>query len=695
VDWTRLRLFGASVAFALMLPACLFRKNYPPQPVVAEVEIQGNSAVDTSGLLEGLATTESERFLGIWDGVAFEYEIYDPDLLSKDLERVERFLKRRGYYEAKVVAARVIPKDAHRVRIEIRVTEGAPVVTREVTPHGLETLPIAVSAETLRDNPLRPGEPFDEDQYETSKKRLLEVLRDAGYAFASVKGSVTIDVARHEARVEYQIAPGVPAVYGPIQIVGLKEVPEAKVRATLAIRTGAPYSQSELRDAERALVNLNVFSAVQVRPLTREATGTSVPIAINIEETRLRTVQAGGGVQLDSLQLSNHLTVGWEDRNFLGGLRRFEINAKPGLVYYPTRFGNLTPPDRALFQQRVTTTLRQPSFVEGRTTGFVSGSFSVTPLLYADSEPGDGILGFSEVRASSGVERAFWDHRLFVSPSFNGLLALPVDYVPLTIGRSISAADELLTDLLITYPELLLSLDFRDDRVQPSKGALFSASAQVASRVFGSDVNDVRLRPEARFYVPISKRVIFATRFTTGFLYAQNYSETLNADEGQFTDGQVARDQQKLLFRGFFSGGPNSNRGYALRGVGPHGDVRFLTRNIDCAAEPTAHDCNRPLGGVAMWEASMEVRFVILGPLGGVTFIDSSNVARQMLLDFTRPHLSAGGGFRYGTPIGPVRLDVGYRLPFAQNLSGARDEESPAPLLGLPIAVHLTLGEAF
>jgi outer membrane protein insertion porin family/translocation and assembly module TamA len=81
--------------------------------------------------------------------------------------------------------------------------------------------------------------------------------------------------------------------------------------------------------------------------------------------------------------------------------------------------------------------------------------------------------------------------------------------------------------------------------------------------------------------------------------------------------------------------------------------------------------------------------------LGGVLFADASDVSRELKLSFLAPHLSPGFGLRYRTPIGPVRFDMGYRLPFAQDVEGRDDDAAPAPLFGLPLAIHLTLGEAF
>jgi outer membrane protein insertion porin family/translocation and assembly module TamA len=171
--------------------------------------------------------------------------------------------------------------------------------------------------------------------------------------------------------------------------------------------------------------------------------------------------------------------------------------------------------------------------------------------------------------------------------------------------------------------------------------------------------------------------------------------------------------------RGYFSGGANSNRGYSYRGVGPHARVQslYLANGIapDGPGEPIA------IGGLTLWETSTELRFPIALPLGGVLFLDASDVmyesgglrpksSNPTKGEFVfRPHLSAGFGLRYATPVGPARLDVGLRIPclqaFDKGLACWEDtefqklypDEGVAGKLGdtLPIAVSLAIGEAF
>ncbi len=162
----------------------------------------------------------------------------------------------------------------------------------------------------------------------------------------------------------------------------------------------------------------------------------------------------------------------------------------------------------------------------------------------------------------------------------------------------------------------------------------------------------------------------------------------------------MTRDQQILLFRGFYSGGATSNRGYALNEVGPHGVLGFLApSNINCTVANPPQECERPLGGLTLWEMSLELRVSLSKLAGVVFFIDTSDVTRQAAsFRLAYPHLSAGSGFRLRTPVGAVRFDLGLRVPYLQHVGEANlppGEGDPATFLGLPIAFSFGLGEAF
>jgi outer membrane protein insertion porin family/translocation and assembly module TamA len=320
-------------------------------------------------------------------------------------------------------------------------------------------------------------------------------------------------------------------------------------------------------------------------------------------------------------------------------------------------------------------------------------------LLTVDPHPDDPILGYQDVRASIGLERRLLD--LFGAISHNVQLNRPFTYS--------GQLDPDLGTAVVSYPELHTKLDLRDDSVNPHKGFYAENRLQVAG--VGGDAIDVKVEPEARVYLPLGRRLTLATRGGVGLLFPNNYGQTVrpNAFTGQpggASRTEWVRDVQLMFLRGLFLGGSTSNRGYQSREIGPHGVVPFYNPGqstadiIDACApgqpESDRSRCQLPLGGFTLWEAGVELRFPVLGPLRGALFADAGDVSPEILLfRFNRPHLSVGLGARYDTPLGPVRLDVGYRVPGLQAPNDAPDEGVPSDVFGLPIAVAFGIGVPF
>jgi outer membrane protein assembly factor BamA len=700
-SWARALL--AWLASVVVASGCAARRP-AVGPHIDSLDFVGAYSIDTDELKQGLATEVPSQLPAIWPLNRGERGL-DEVLLARDLERVERFYRARGYYEAKVTGARVIWTGEHSVRIEIVVSEGTPVEIESgpdgglaVQLSGFESISEPdIVAKVIAACP-QAGERLDEETYEHAKAAIRKLLADHGHAFARVTGRVDIDRPRHAAQIHLDVAAGPRAVLGPISIVGLTSISEDKVRQTLLIAPGDLYSASSLEDARRALVNLGVFSTVALDADTHHPETGQVPVRFTVHESAPRTIRLGGGARLDAIELSGNLTASWEHRNFLGGLRHLTLEARPGLVLFPTRmadFPNLAPPNRALFQGALEARLAQPSFLEGRTKGFASASLEIQPLLDADT-PNDAVLiGFLELATRAGLERPFFDHQLFITTTLNWLAELPVDYRQLTLGQqSPPARASAVERLYILYPDLTTRLDLRDDPLDPKRGLLIANSLQVALPVLGGSVGDLRVAPELRFYATKS-RLTLALRAATGLLFPRNYARDTSSNS------LPTVDQQILLFRGLFSGGPFSNRGYAFQGVNPR--QAFLLSNdpgVPCSGQTPGSDtdprCLRPLGGLTSWELSAELRFPLtfLSPLGAVAFVDSSDVELgRARYRFGDPHLAPGLGLRYPTPIGPVRLDLGFRV--LQALGKETPQGTPPTLFGAPLTLQLAIGQAF
>jgi outer membrane translocation and assembly module TamA len=228
----------------------------------------------------------------------------------------------------------------------------------------------------------------------------------------------------------------------------------------------------------------------------------------------------------------------------------------------------------------------------------------------------------------------------------------------------IDPADQPLIDRL--FPQVLLSSfgvagihDTRNDQLNPSGGHYLSANGQVAAKAIGSQVGLLKSYFTAQGFraLPATNRLVFAGSarlgMATGFA-RQQAGVQLPASER------------------FFAGGDTTVRGFALDRLGT----------------PEVIDADGfPVGGNGVIILNAELRVPVMRFLGVVGFVDSGNVFKQTTdIDLGRLRATTGFGVRVQSPVGPIRVDVGFKLD--------RQEITPGRLEPLN-AWHISLGQAF
>ncbi len=732
------------VAAFLAASALACSKIPPGRSAIDSVDVSSVSDLGGGEVADRLATAETPKFLGLFRGIAYDYELLDESVLQRDLARVERYFRGHGYFDAHARAGRILRKDAKHVRVEIQVDAGQPTTNGTIAIAGIDSVPppVADAARSAATKGLPAKARFDEDAYKATTNAVRRALSDRGYAYVKVEPNVDVDLGAHVADYTFTVTPGPACTFGEVTIVGLdpdgagprpQEIPEGPLRRALNITPGTPFSTAEVDSATQALLDMGVLSAVHIVPDLPDPPRPDhvVALRVEVEPARLRELRFGGGAEFDEIKTDFHLLTGWEHKNFLGGLRDFSVEARPGVVLYPIRINNFSGPIHPLPEERFRMQLRQPGFLEARTTGFVAPELNVFPLLVAPNPPnGAPVPGYLEPKAAVGIDRSV--SKLFLSFSYNVQVEIPFGYpgTPALIDAP--------SRIVLSYPQLITNIDLRDDPIHPHAGIFLGNNLQLAGGPFGGSADDVRVQPEVRGYIPLGRHVTFATRASVGFLFPfAGYEEPqLTTGSGKNIKpyvpcgepgaaeptcdaaGQAAKQRQIddieiVYFRGFYSGGPNTNRGFPLRGIAPFGVVPFLSPST--AAAVLANGCNPnmpapgcttiPIAGLSLWELSGELRFQVAGPFSTSLFCDMGDVSPvEFDLRLNRPHLSCGVGARYDTPVGPIRFDVGYRVQPLQVI-GYKDETAAAAadpsagiqptILGAPIAIAVGIGEAF
>jgi outer membrane protein insertion porin family/translocation and assembly module TamA len=742
--------------------------------VVESVKVAGNRGVPASDITSKIATAETNHntlaglfedvpILSVWDRISVTYEKLDPFVLQRDLDRVERVYRARGYYDAHARAARLIKKRGDRVVVEIAVDEGEPVTIAEVKPVFLGTPPppkiVDLVEGILREEP--KGKPFDEDKFEATKKRLRRVLNDASYAYARVQSHAEVDPATHRATLVYTIDAGPACTFGDVDIEGHGSLPKNKLLQAIHIRKGTPYSVDRLEAAQGALSDLRVLGSVEAVPQLSYAPGgeavagalsamapptglaalaaqgdmvdkreSVVPVVFRVTPTTLGAGKVGFGAELGS-KVEVHAVGTWEHRNALGGLRHVTIELKPGVVINPVTFATLfsSPATslKPLPEVRFHAELEQPGFLEERTRGRVNLAVNLYQLQPLET------LGYLELAGKAGIDRNFWGKRVNAALYLNMAFDQPMLLNPMTTIDTAKGFHRLVLPNVQTLGVLdyRMGADGKPDPLNPHYGAYLVNDVQLGlddslEAHSGAIGFDVRIRPEVRGFVPISKRTTLALKLAGGILLpfggtlAGTPTPACPFDPNVWCAPSVPAGAstvdralyiQLLQLRGFTSGGPSSNRGYAYTGVGPQERLPHVSPQTS-----TGQLVPLATGGAVMWEASAELRFPLYEKIGATIFLDGSDV-RWHLSELGAPfapHLSTGLGLRYLTPVGPFRADFGVRIPGAQ-VSGkgtcpAYDPNgSPAastcyltPLYGqagptftLPLAIALAIGEAY
>jgi outer membrane protein insertion porin family/translocation and assembly module TamA len=709
--------------------------------MVDEIQVLGNEQIDDDEILPRIATSETGSVLegvpiaGVIDALTLQYERFDRFVLERDLARVERFYRARGFYDAVVRAGRVRRIDAHeqknevknvRLLVEILVEEGEPVrlartnlVWNDWDASRVSEADAGAAAESAKAS-LELGEPFREDRHEATRRKIQDALSDLGFAYAKVESGADVDVVAHAASATYTITLGPRCTFGAIELIGLGPIPEWQVRPALGMRAGERYSTAKLRDDETTLADLGVFGSIGLEPVlsTAEPRATAVPIRIRVQPAALGSVRLGGGVELGD-QVAVRGLASWQHKNATRALDRFAIEARPRLVLFPWRISTFFASEPfPVPEVAVRAQYTLPFPFDPKTNLFVQSQASIGLVTNTDFPP--ELTDETEVRGEyllehrQGAERRFFGSRLRLSLSHNLTFSSPFSY---QFDKPLSdEVDSLLLSMLqlTTVLDLRKGEDGRWDASRPVSGVVAAVTAELTGVFLGGDVDDVKLRPELRFFAPLAKRVVLAGKLGMGFLFSQSYGFVLDeriseADVvGTGSDAtalrrRVNRDVQILEKRGLFAGGPSSNRGYNFNQIAPH-------RSVNNSGEPLGISPDA-IGGRTLWEGSIELRFPVVDPLGGVVFVDAADVTRGIGdIRFDHPHLASGVGIRYDTPIGPLRVDLGFKIPYLQVVGeedpvdcasgGLAQGADPCALVQDevprdPLALSIAIGNAF
>jgi outer membrane protein assembly complex protein YaeT len=583
---------------------------------------------------------------------------YSLDLsdLAGDVVRLQLYHRDHGYYGSRVVP-NVEPVDEEHVRVEFSIAPGDKVVLQALDVKGTEgIIPEEQAKEII---PLKVGEPFGRVAFLTAADSLRQVLYRRGYAYANVLRNYSIDTIADVAEAEYVVVPGPVVTVDSILIVGSERLDRRTVLKQLTIQKGEVLQLPQLTSSQRNLYQLAIvnFATVEVASdsLQVDADSSTATVAVRVvESAKYRANAALGFGTVDCIRSSTRLL----DRNFMGGGRTLELSARAAKIgsgepldfgFRSSRFcgGAATQVPDTVLTYRLAADFLQPRLLGTRTQLGVN--------VHAERQSEIALFVRQSVGSQVTVSRGIGQGALLgLGMQVEKGSTTASDAIFCVIFAACTDAEQrpLETTRWSNAASLTASLDRTRGLSDAVNGYLLRSSLAWASPILLSDDRYLSLFGDASWYHVLKPGWQIAARVQGGAFIS-------GAAGG--TSGYIPPERR------FYAGGPSSVRGFPPNALGPQA---YVTSDNKPDFENAAIQ-RYPLGGTRMAVGSLELRMpsrFLPQYLRWAAFVDAGQLwatgtrNRDTDVDFgSGPiYVTPGLGVRVSTPVGPIRVDVGY-----------------------------------
>lgn len=562
------------------------------------------------------------------------------------------------------------------VRLVVDVVEGPVTTVGAVSFDGVTAFAEADLAGAIG---VRPGMPFHAPQVRAAAAAIRLRYLNEGYEAAQVDAAPRFDDPGEIADVAFLVREGPQVFVDHVLIVGNRQISTSTIRRELALRAGEPLGRDEVDETRRRLTALGIFRRIELRQFSHGAADRR-DVVVMVEEAPATSVGYGGGLEASQRLRAAASGVAAEQiefaprgffeigrRNLWGKNRSIDLYTRVSLWPRGGPAGEVSRTDLGFNEYRFLLNFREP-----RAFG-QSGDLLVSGFVEQVIRPSFDLI-------SRGVNAEL---RRVIGSTMTWRLGHTLG-VNRIANEQLRPADRPLVDRL--FPEVRLSTlsaglirDTRTDPLEPTGGTLLAFDVEASSPRLGSAVGFAKTVLQGFMYRQLPGEAVFAAGARLGL--ARSFTTTLlRASTLVLTDDGVPmlQDVAQLTFvhtlpasERFFAGGDSTVRGFALDRLGD---------------ESTIGANGFPTGGNAMIVLNSELRAPVFGPLQVVGFLDAGNVIDRVgNFDLARIRGSAGFGVRYRSPIGPIRVDLGFKLD-RREFAGERERLT---------ALHLSIGQAF
>jgi len=632
----KLFLFLSISSIAFLLPGSAVAQEGDREPTVWKVSFEGNENYRDMVLSEIIATSSPSFFQKIFRRTG-DFLLNEMNV-RRDRVRIMRYYERRGYPNVEVSYEIKDRQKAWRKEVVFQIREGNSLQIR--------TSKIEIDAAPEIADEIRSSREYERaeeqhafqvgNRYQTLRRpdvqgRLLNLLEELGFAWPEVEIEAEVDSIASRADITIKAKPNAKTYFSDIEIEGEISVPERVLIRETNIKEGELYRRSKLQEAQRQVFNHHLFRFATIT-IPEQPQDSTINVLLRVREHPKRSVQATIGFGREEL-LRGQLS--WQNRNITGTGHRFGVSGRA-------------------------------SFIEQR----LSTDFLVPYVFNSRSSNVSSLFGQHKLEPSFELLRAGFNNSLIYQ--FDRTKTATASY-EFSINEELSrSSDSTLPDTVLTYNVSSLSLSgyYSEGLSREPRGWLIQPFVEISGTFSESTFTFQKALLDVRRYTHLTNYLVFAARINTGVIFY----------------GGEERLPSNIRF---FTGGTNSVRGWNRQELGPS-RVRF-----DDSGD---FETYIPVGGRSMFTFNLELRQdlnELIPKVGLAAFLDGGQIWSDLNSVDERPiQFGAGGGIRYQSPIGPVRVDIGYKLnPTDEDLNIYEGEDFGNAWSR--IGIHFSIGQAF
>ena len=629
------------------------------RPFVRDVDFTGNKKIATNTLQEKI-----DLKLG---------SVYNPVDVQRAREKLKEYYEEEGYFEAQITPE--VEKFADGdVRVAFNINEGRRITIEQVVIVGNNGL---TSRQIKRAMVVQERDYFilrgtvQRQKLDEDIERILALYNDHGYIQARVE-SHDIVVDRENARVIITIN----VVEGPqyrideVKLTGVTLLPESEVRRQLKFKPGDVFSRTSLRESVNAIADLYSTigrASADITPRTEQLPAEAkVNVTMEIVEgpvVYVERINISGNLRSEDKILRREVPMVEGDMFTLQKMQR----ARQRLINlgYFDMVNVTTAPgsDKTKIIVNVEVT-EKPTGIFSIGGGYSSADqFVGTIDLSQRNFLGKGYEASLRIRAGAVTQQGIisftnpwlWDRPLSAGFDIFSTSRVFTDYTYRSVGGGLRlshpfeeywrwhlgyrVSQDTISNLAdgVVSPELIqqkgahvtslisatVTRDSRDNFQAPTRGGQTALAVEFAG--LGGDNRFVKIVASTTYFKTIWFGHIISGRLEGGYIVGWGGAEV-------------------PIFERFYLGGPNSLRGWKFRQVSPVDNTGFA------------------IGGTT--EVLGNVEYLVPLPFGLriAGFFDAGNVyASGVHLD-DGIRSDVGGGVRWLSPFGPLRLDYGVKL---------------------------------